>query len=143
MLGRRRGTLPLRQSLHAAALTSHEVPSGARHAQGPRACFLPAAASRCCSAIELFPGGGRVGVVIWEIKPQTLSASPQLAPNGCRPHSMLAQGQELEWVACIFCCQSPQSRVCLIFIFPSLSDMCQGIRAGNRSITSFCRPVSV
>lgn len=33
--------------------------------------------------------------------------------------------------------------VCLIFVFPSLSDMCQGIKAGYRSITSFCRPVTV
>ena len=31
----------------------------------------------------------------------------------------------------------------LVFIFPSFSDMCQGIKAGYRSITSFCRPISV
>lgn len=29
------------------------------------------------------------------------------------------------------------------FLFFPLSDMCQGIKAGYRSITSFCRPVSV
>lgn len=103
-----------------------------------RDVFSPSAASRFSFAIGLLGGGANLvdeapDLDLVHFSLTFLERVPPPLEAGTGPGTQVG----------LLCISLSEPAECMIFIFPSLSDMCQGIKAGDRSITSFCRPVSV